>query len=146
MSDSPLDCLVVGAGISGLASAWFLARRGASVRVLEAANEPGGVMHSVRDGGFLVETGPNSTLARGGAFDGIVHGLGLAPELLVANPAARRRYVVQHGAPVALPGNPLAFFTTPIFSVGAKLRIFTEPFHRRADATVRRRGAAWRRR
>ncbi len=133
MSDTPLDCLIVGAGISGLASAWFLARRGASVRVLEAANEPGGVIHSVRDGGFLVETGPNSTLARGGAFDEIVNGLGLAPELLTANPAARRRYIVQHGAPVALPGNPLAFFTTPIFSPGAKLRIFTEPFHRRAD-------------
>jgi oxygen-dependent protoporphyrinogen oxidase len=134
MSDSSLDCLVVGAGISGLASAWFLARRGASVRVLEAASEPGGVMHSVRDGGFLVETGPNSTLARGGAFDEIVQGLGLAPELLVANPAAGRRYVVRHGAPVALPGTPLAFLATPIFSLGAKLRIFAEPFHRRADA------------
>jgi len=134
MPNTPLDCLVVGAGISGLASAWFLARRGFSVRVLEAASEPGGVMHSVRDGGFLVETGPNSTLARGGAFDEIVRGLGLAPELLAANPAASRRYVVQHGAPVALPGNPLAFLTTPIFSLGAKLRIFTEPFHRRADA------------
>jgi len=133
MPDTPLDCLVVGAGISGLASAWFLARRGLNVRVLEAANELGGVMHSLRDRGFLVETGPNSTLARGGAFDEIVRGLGLAPELLVANPAASRRYVVQHGAPVALPGNPLAFFTTPIFSIGAKLRIFTEPFHRRAD-------------
>lgn len=132
MSDTPPDCLVVGAGISGLASAWFLARRGVNVRVLEAANEPGGVMRSVRDGGFLVETGPNSTLVRGGAFDEIVHGLGLAPELLVADPAARRRYVVQHGAPVALPGNPLAFFTTPVFSLGAKLRIFAEPWHRRA--------------
>jgi len=132
ISDTPLDCLVVGAGISGLASAWFLARRGARVRVLEAANELGGVMHSVRDNGFLVETGPNSTLARGGAFDELVHGLGLAPELLVANPAASRRYVVQRGAPVALPGNPLAFFTTPIFSLGAKLRLFTEPFHGRA--------------
>ena len=133
MSDTSLDCLVVGAGVSGLASAWFLGRRGLNVRVLEAANELGGVIRSVRDGGFLIETGPNSTLARGGAFDEIVKTLGIAPELLVANPAASRRYVVQHGAPVALPGNPLAFFTTPVFSVGAKLRIFTEPFHRRAD-------------
>ena len=136
MSDTPLDCLIVGAGISGLASAWFLARRGLNVRVLEAANELGGVMRSVRDRGFLVETGPNSTLARGGAFDEIVRALGLAPELLVANAAARRRYVVQHGAPVALPGNPLAFFATPIFSAGAKLRLFAEPWHRRVGETV----------
>lgn len=128
------DTLIVGAGISGLSCAWFLRQRGQQVRVLEAGAQPGGCLTSVQDGGFLVEGGPNSTLMRDGALGELVRGLGLEAELLEANAAARRRYVVKHGRLVALPGSPPAFLATPLFSVGAKLRLLLEPFHRRAAA------------
>ncbi|MFK7967406.1 MAG: flavin monoamine oxidase family protein [Burkholderiaceae bacterium] len=45
------DVLVVGAGLSGLAATFLLAEMGRKVLVLEARDEPGGRIASVRDGG-----------------------------------------------------------------------------------------------
>ena len=56
------DVIVVGGGISGLASAWALQQGGAQVVLLEAAPRAGGTIGSAREDGFLVESGPNSVL------------------------------------------------------------------------------------
>ncbi|UCH52406.1 MAG: protoporphyrinogen oxidase [Pseudomonadota bacterium] len=126
------DILIIGAGISGLASACFLKERGHNVRVIEAAAEPGGCMRTVTHKGYLIEAGPNSTLSKGGAFDDLVRVAGLEAELIEGNVLAKRRYVVKHGVPTPLPGSPPAFFKTSLFSVRAKFRLFAEPFIGRA--------------
>ena len=43
--------------------------------------------------------------------------------------------VLRRGVPVALPGTPLAFLATPLFSPAAKLALLREPFVRRGDAS-----------
>jgi oxygen-dependent protoporphyrinogen oxidase len=126
--------LVVGGGISGLATAWFLRQRGYAAAVLESGAEPGGSIRTVRREGFLVEAGPNSVLYRDGALGELVRGLGLDDELIEANPAAKRRYIAKGGRPVPLPGDPLAFVSTGVFTPAGKLRLLLEPFHRRAAA------------
>ena len=52
--------IVVGAGLSGLAAAHALARRGEHVLLLEASDRPGGVVRTERRSGFLLEVGPNT--------------------------------------------------------------------------------------
>lgn len=52
-----LDVAVVGAGPAGLATAYALAERGRTVRVLEAAGDVGGRMRTVRAHGCLIDTG-----------------------------------------------------------------------------------------
>ena len=56
------DVVIIGAGISGLTVAYFLRRAGLRVSVLERGDSPGGTMQTIADGGWMVETGPNSAL------------------------------------------------------------------------------------
>jgi len=123
--------LIVGGGISGLATAWFLRRRGVEVALLEAEREPGGTISTVSRDGFLVDTGPTSALYRGGALGELIAGLGLQAEVVEAD-ARAPRYVVKGDALVPLPSGPLSFLATPLFSARAKLRLLAEPFHTRA--------------
>ena len=54
---------VVGAGITGLAAAWEIARAGAEPIVLESEPRAGGVIVTERRDGFVVEGGPDGFLA-----------------------------------------------------------------------------------
>jgi oxygen-dependent protoporphyrinogen oxidase len=47
---------VIGAGLSGLATAWFLAERGVDVRVIDAGARPGGLIQTERVPEGLIET------------------------------------------------------------------------------------------
>jgi oxygen-dependent protoporphyrinogen oxidase len=129
---STVDFAIVGAGISGLASAWFLREAGYSVRVLESADYLGGSIRSERSEGFLVEAGPNSTLENTDALGELIRGVGLQQEVLEANEQAKKRYILKQGELLPLPVSPLAFFRTPLFSAKGKLRLLAEPFFGRA--------------
>ena len=122
------DVIVVGGGISGLASAWGLEQRGARVVLLEAASRAGGTIGSAREHGCLLESGPNSALATTPLIDALLAQLGISGERIEANAAARNRYILRHGRLAAVPLSPFAFFATPLFSIRAKLRLFCEPF------------------
>ncbi|HUQ59157.1 NAD(P)/FAD-dependent oxidoreductase [Lentzea sp.] len=52
-----LDVAVIGAGVAGLTTAFRLRASGREVRVFEAADVVGGRMTTVREDGFLVDTG-----------------------------------------------------------------------------------------
>ena len=61
------DVAVIGGGVSGLAVAWELMRRGHRVTVLERQVGVGGNAISERFGGFLMEHGPSSVVAVSGS-------------------------------------------------------------------------------
>ncbi|MBF0427050.1 MAG: protoporphyrinogen oxidase [Magnetococcales bacterium] len=127
--------IIIGGGISGLATAWFLHRRGINVTVLEEKEHVGGMIHSSTDAGYLLEHGPNSTLQKPGdtsdALGRLVTDLGLESRLRVADPRAARRYVYRNRQLHPLPGSPPAFIRTPLFSWQAKMRLLAEPFIKR---------------
>ncbi len=54
--------IVLGAGISGLAAAWWLHKDGYDVTVLDKNREAGGVMESIIQDNSLFDRGPNSGL------------------------------------------------------------------------------------
>jgi protoporphyrinogen/coproporphyrinogen III oxidase len=132
----PVDVVVVGAGLSGLVTAHRLHRAGYSVRVLEAAARPGGVIGSERRAGVLFERGPNSAMDTSPSINALLNELGIGAERINASKAAARRYVVSGGRLTALPTSAGSFITTPLFSAAAKIRLFGEPFIRRAPGQV----------
>ena len=131
---APLDALVVGAGISGLTTAHGLRRAGLRVQVIDAAPRAGGVIASVVREGFLFERGPNSALDTTPLIGELVDALGLRAQWRLASQASNTRYVVRNGQLLALPMSPWAFFSTPLFSAGAKLALMREPFVARGNA------------
>ncbi len=128
--------VIVGGGITGLATAWFLHQQGRAVRLLEAGAHLGGVIESEDSDGYLVERGPNSTLQKPGtaedALGRLIAGAGLEDRLVEAGAAGRKRYVLRAGRLQALPGSPPAFLATRVFSWRAKLRLLREPLVGRA--------------
>lgn len=128
-----VQTLIIGAGISGLSTAFFLRQQGHEVCVLEASGRAGGNVQTFEHEGFLLEAGPNTLLDNDPSIAALMDGLGLRHEAREANPAAKRRYVVRDGRAVELPGSPLAFVSTPLFSPAGKLRLLAEPFLRRAE-------------
>ena len=121
---------VIGGGLAGLTAAHAVRAEGHEVQVLEAGSEPGGVIRSVSEGGFLADLGPNSMMVPPPLVMSLFADLDLMAERVDANPVARKRYVVRDGRPCAVPGSPMSLLTTPLLSFGAKLRLVTEPFRK----------------
>ncbi len=129
-TSEPKSIAVLGAGVTGLTAAHRLAQGGHSVRLFEASSRVGGAIRTELTGGWLIEGGPNSLLSGEPALANLVTELGLAGEQLGANPAAKNRYIVRGGRLVAAPASPPALLGSPLFSVGAKLRLFSEVLFR----------------
>ena len=87
---------VVGAGLSGLASAWYLTKLGADVEILEASARPGGLISTRVETHGLVETAANALLWTPEARELFAE---LALEPLLPRPESRRRYIAREGTP-----------------------------------------------
>jgi len=147
MSDSPesLDLLVVGAGPSGLAyalGAQGVARRlgkGLRLGILDAADRPGGWVHTRSEGAYTLETGPYGYLDKHPELAEILDRLGLRDQALYPAPAAKNRYVLARGRLRRMPSGPLSFLFSRILRPRAKLRLIREPWaapHPGGDETV----------
>jgi len=120
--------VILGAGISGLATAYQLNKKGFDVTVLEKKKESGGSMESVFENGFLFDRGPNSGLETTPLIGKIVEELGLQDQMVYANKKGNKRYILRNNQLYPLPMSPPAFLKTKLFSGAAKLRLMAEPF------------------
>lgn len=119
---------IIGAGITGLTAAFYLKRQGIPVTVYESSGRVGGVIQSLRRDGYLAEFGPNTILETSPKIGQLVKDAGLAQRRLDPDPTAEARYVVRYRRPIEMPGSPLGFLTTKLFSLRAKLGVLREPF------------------
>jgi oxygen-dependent protoporphyrinogen oxidase len=128
--------VIVGGGISGLAAAYELTRRGVPFRLLEASPRLGGVIRTERVGGFLIDAGPDALLTQKPAAIELCRELGIGDRL---RPQQQRgTFLVRGGALRALPeasvfGIPVdwtPFVTTRAISLRGKVRMAAEYFLR----------------
>lgn len=119
---------VIGAGISGLATAYLLYKKGFEVIVFEKNDVVGGSIETVFENGFLFDRGPNSALETTPVIGYLVDELNLKEELIYANKKGNKRYILKNNKLRPLPMSPQGFIKTKLFSTSAKLRLFAEPF------------------
>jgi len=125
--------VVIGAGISGLCVAYWLKRQGANVLVLERDSQVGGTIKTLRQDGWLIETGPNTALETTPLFHQLFDDLELTGKHLYANEAASNRYILRNGNLHPLPMSPGLFLRTRLWTWRGRLRLLKEPFISRAD-------------
>jgi oxygen-dependent protoporphyrinogen oxidase len=125
---------VLGAGITGLAAAWHLHRAGIPTTLFEASSRCGGAIDTIREGGWLHETGPNSLL-EDDETAALIEAVGLGGERIYPGEVAKHRYVLKSGRLEPVPGSPGEFLRTRLFSLRAKLGLAGEVFRsrRRSD-------------
>ena len=144
-----MSIVIVGGGISGLSTAYYLAKAGVPSTLIEKRPRLGGVIQTERIDGCLVEAGPDSFLsAKPWAMD-LIRELGLEGEVIGSNDHLRKIFIRKRGRLVAMPDG-LQFLVptkmapilaTPLLSWGSKARIGLEwfrnpPAERRPDCSV----------
>lgn len=130
------DVIVIGGGISGLATAHGLMARGYDVQVVERRAQVGGNAQSERMHGFLMEHGPTTLNASFAPAMECVSALGLDQSTLDLGTGVRKRYLRDAGRLHGISTNPLGFFLSPYLSMFAKLSMLGEFMRpRKADGT-----------
>jgi protoporphyrinogen/coproporphyrinogen III oxidase len=142
--------LVVGGGITGLATAEALVTGGAEVTVREAAAALGGKIRTSTFAGLAIDEGADAFLARTPEAVELAGRVGLADLTAPTDAAAAVWYDGLHGIPGAIvlgvPAGLGPFVTTRLLSWRGKLRAACEPFLPRTPTTDDVLGAYVRRR
>ncbi len=125
--------VILGAGISGLSTAYWLHKDGFDVQILESKSKPGGAMETSFEDGFLIDYGPNSGLETTPLIRQLVDEVGLSNEMIYASDISNKRYILRGNKLHALPMGPISLIKTKLFSTKGKLRLFAEPFVGKSD-------------
>jgi len=124
---------IVGGGVAGLAAAYELARlarEGAEVQgvLYEASTRLGGIVETVREGGFVIECGPDAWVTEKPWARELAEELGLGAGVMSTNDATRKTYVLvdkklqamPDGMRMMVPANLDALDGSELFSAVAK--------------------------
>ena len=126
--------IIVGGGISGLSTAYYLARRGVPSTIVERRPRLGGVIFTEHVEGCVVEAGPDSFLSVKPAAMELIRELGLAGEVIGSNDHIRKTWVRKRGRLVPLPDGLMMVVPTrilpmlgsPLLSWSTKIRMGLE--------------------
>ncbi len=125
---NPIQAIVVGGGISGLACAYRLQQLGVATDLFEASGRFGGLVGTIEKDGFLFESGPQSFQGTFAPLK-LVEQLGIQGELLEADPHAPR-FVLCHGKLQEIPMSPRALLTSSLLGPGARWKVISERFRK----------------
>ena len=120
---------VVGAGFSGLTTAYLLTKAGREVRIFEKTARPGGLIRTTRTEHGLVETAANGIL-NSARFEAMSADIGVP--LLPVSANARKRFIYR-GKPRQLPLNFAEALRIAVGLIGNATHLRPRPFETIAD-------------
>ncbi len=126
--EKKFDVIIVGGGLSGLATAHFLGKRNPALKIVivEKEDRPGGAIRTFRCDGFQAEWGPHGFLNNTAESLEILNDLGLDREMQTAPLGDFRRFICFNGKLEPLPQNPKMLLATPLLTLPGKLRLLAD--------------------
>ncbi len=124
---------ILGAGITGLVTAYYLKKAGIAFSIFEKSTHIGGVIDTREKAGFVYERGPNSGVIANVETAELFEELGSRCKLEIANASSAKRLIWKEGKWHALPSGIVGGITTPLFSLKDKLHLLGEPFRKKGD-------------
>ncbi len=109
--------IILGAGISGLSTAWSLSRTGIplEITILEKSSRAGGLIETDHTTGFHFEKGPRTfKVDKAPSTMRLIAELGLQNEIIVGGERPHHRYLWHEGELHRFPTNPFSFLLSPI--------------------------------
>ncbi len=123
------DVLIIGGGISGISTAWWLAQSGVKVEIWEKSIHPGGKIKSHQENGYLTEQAASMIMNFRPEVDTLLKLSGLDQYRQSRQlDSESKRYLLHKGQLEALPTTIGGMFSSSLFSTKAKLRLLTEAF------------------
>ena len=129
---------IIGGGISGLSTAYYLRKRGIASTIFESRPRLGGVIQTEQVEGCTIEGGPDSFLSAKPAALELIRELGLESDVIGSNDHLRVTYIRKGGRLIPLPDGLMMMaptklmpmVTTPLLSWGTKIRMGMELLRR----------------
>ena len=126
MTDS--DVIIVGGGISGLATAWWLQQSGVHTTVLEQSARAGGKIESENKAGYLMDHGATMVVNYRPEVCHFIKQSGLDNLKINRNALAEeKRYLLHRDRLITIPTQIGRILGCPAWSLRAKLRMAMEP-------------------
>ncbi len=123
--------IILGGGLTGLTTAYKLAKLNIDFVLLEKSDRVGGVIKTVHENGFMYETGPNTGIIGSPELAELIEDLHEDLDLQIGEKAVKRRLILKNGKWAALPSGPISAVSTPLFRLTDKFRILGEPFRKK---------------
>lgn len=122
--------VIIGGGISGLSTAYYLAKAGLRATIIERSHRLGGVIQTEQIEGCTVEYGPDSFISVKPAARELCEEIGLGADLIGSNDHQRATFIWRGGSLVKLPegftmmvpGKVGPVLRTPLLSWVGKIR------------------------
>ena len=142
--------VVIGAGLTGLTTAYWLSRKGVQVHVVETDSRIGGQIQTNHKNDYIYETGPTTGSVSTPEVAELMTDLAITSGgtcvLETAPDSSKRRLIWKGHRFHDLPSGPLGGLTTPLFRFTDKLRILGEPWRKKGSDPDESVGALARRR
>ncbi|MEE8428804.1 MAG: protoporphyrinogen oxidase, partial [Gammaproteobacteria bacterium] len=123
---------IVGAGISGLATAFEIRKRlqnaglDHELYIFEACGKVGGKIGATVRDGFLCEAGPDGFLDSKPSTLQLCQELGISDQLLSSNEIAKRRFIYSGQRLHEIPTTPFRFLSSSLLTIRGRLRVIGE--------------------
>jgi oxygen-dependent protoporphyrinogen oxidase len=142
LKDALRPVVIVGGGISGLATAYYLTRHGIYPTLIEQAPRLGGLVYTETIEGNRIEAGPDSFLLNKTAAIDLIRELGMEDQLITRNEDRHATYIWKRGRLEPLPEGLSMMIPTRIgpvirsglLSWGTKLRMGLDWFRSKPPA------------